>query len=368
MGELESVTTLFWHYPEDEPVKIQHRLCAEDTGPYLFFRRSKSPIQARLAQLFPLIHVPQVLLHGSPHIDNYAKTAQGFGMVDFDRAYYGPYVWDIACVLLAIALRNPETLTAPLPTAIWQVFADSYLQHFQNPTVPYRAYAPLEFIKPKAWELDSHLYVSEQRKWAKKLDKNRLSCDDPLACALYEDYLSHLATPQALQHYSISQIARAEGSFGRRRFLYLLESRASSPIMIDIKQTRNYLDSAWPHNRWYSSPCLHEGQRMIQAASIYAPDCMQLESFATLNGVEYWGRQIPIMNYKPAKLFTEADQTAFAESAASQLGRGHRLALHNTTATELQQHFETHFHKLVNVTEKIQSELLTVWKKCIKNK
>src|SRR3990167_6844325 len=174
----DAVSTLFWRYVEDDALKIQHRLREKDTGPYLFFRLSKSAIQERLAQLFPLIHVPQVLLHGSPHIDNYVKTAQSFGMVDFDRAYIGPYIWDIVCVLLAIALRNPETYASPIATPLWQVFGDSYLQHFQHPAMPYRAYAPLEFIKPKAWELDSRLYVSDQHKWAQKLDKNSLSLDD----------------------------------------------------------------------------------------------------------------------------------------------------------------------------------------------
>jgi uncharacterized protein (DUF2252 family) len=363
----DAVTTLFWHHLANEPTSIQHRLCENDIGPYLFFRRSKSAIQARLNELFPLVHVPQVLLHGSPHIDNYVKTAQGFGMVDFDRAYIGPYVWDIVCALLAIALRNPETHNSSIPTPIWQVFADSYLQHYQHPTLPYRAYAPLEFIKPKAWELDSRLYVCEQRKWAKKLDKNTLPCDDPLALALYKTYLSNLSTPHTLEHFKLKKIALATGSFGRQRFLYLLDNATQAPILIDIKQTRNYLDAAWPHNCWYSSPCSHQGERMIQAAQIYAPDCIQLESFATLNGVEYWGRQIPIMNRKPAKIFTEADQTAFAESAASQLGRGHRLALHKTTATALQQHFDSHFRKLVSITEQIQHELLVVWRKCIRN-
>lgn len=361
---------LFWHYIEDEPTSVQAKLADNETGPYLFFRRSKTPIQARLAQLFNLEKVPTVFLHGSPHIDNYAKTNYGYGIIDFDRAYIGAYVWDLVCVLLAINLRNPDTHQKPIRKAVWQVFYDNYLYHFEHPELPYRPYAPLEFLRPKKWETDIELYLNGNHKWAKKLRHAKLPLTDPIANAVLVDYKTNLPNPLLLADYQLTEIARAAGSFGRRRYLYLLQhpDKNKRPVMIDIKETRNYLDADWPHNVWYQSPCQHQGERMVKAAMLYAPDCVQLESFATVNGIQYWGREVPTLNRKPAKCFDEAEQTAFAESAGSQLGRGHRLALHNTDPKVMQKHINQHFEKFIQITEKIQQELLEIWHACIKEK
>lgn len=365
-----SPRVLFWHYIEDEPASVQAKLADDETGPYLFFRRSKTPIQARLAQLFPQENVPHVFLHGSPHIDNYAKTNYGYGIIDFDRAYIGPYVWDLVCILLAINLRNPKTHNTSIPKAIWQLFYDNYVYHFQHSELPYQPYAPLEFINLKKWETDIDLYLTGNHKWAKKLNHAELSLNDPIANAVLEDYKNNLPMPSVLEDFHLKKVARAAGSFGRRRYLYLLKHQEKNldPIMIDIKETRNYLDADWPHNRWYSSPCQHQGQRMIEAAMLYAPECVQLESYATVNGVQYWGREVPTLNRKPGKTFDEAEQAAFAESAASQLGRGHRLGLQNYDPQMMLQHIEQHFKKIIQVTEKIQIELLEVWHACIKEK
>ncbi|MFN7098675.1 MAG: phosphotransferase, partial [Gammaproteobacteria bacterium] len=208
---------LFWHYIADEPTSVQSKLKNNESGPYLFFRRSKTPIQARLAQLFPPDKIPRVFLHGSPHIDNYAKTNFGYGIIDFDRAYIGPYIWDVVCVLLAINLRNPETHTQHIPKTIWQVFYDSYLYHFQHPELPSRPYAPLEFITPKKWELNIDFYLKDKHKWAKKLYHAPLSLDDPIALAVLADYKNNLPSTSILENFEITNVARAAGSFGRRR-------------------------------------------------------------------------------------------------------------------------------------------------------
>lgn len=363
-----NVAVLFWHYTYDEPTEVQEKLADSEVGPYLFFRRSKSAIQERLAQLFPHQQVPKVFLHGSPHIDNYVKTQSGYGIVDFDRAYIGPYCWDIVCAMLAIHFRNPELHYSALPEVISQTFSQYYLQHLQHPDLPYQPYEPLEAIKPKKWELDIAQYVEGKHKWAKKLEHQQLPTDDVLANAIFQQYLHNLDDASVLAHYQIANISRAEGSFGRRRYLLLLTPTVPDydPIFIDIKETRDYLALPWPHNQWYSSPCEYQGQRMIKAAKLYAPSCVQLESFACINGIEYWGRQVPILNRKPDKVFSLADQIAFAKAAGSQLGRGHSLAVQDTSVANLEKHFNQSFDKLIEITQKMQRELMAVWKQCIK--
>lgn len=354
---------LFWHYLEDEPENIHHKLLDTKLGPYLYFRRSKTPLQAYLTQLIPHENIPRVFLHGSPHIDNYAKTTWGYGMTDFDRAYVGPYIWDIVCVLLAINLRNPETHHQALAQNIYQTFFEVYFKHFEQPDLDYLCYHPLEMRPLKPWEQDIDLYLKEQHKWAKKLYHAEISIDDTLALALLEAYKLNSADRELFTAYHLKKIARTYGSFGRRRYLYLLEhdQQPTAPIMLDIKETRNYLALDWPHNQWYTSPCEHQGERMIKAAQLYAPNSIKNESYATLNGIQYWGRQIPILNKKPAKFFRPSDQLAFAIAAASQLGRGHRLGLEENQPNKLQVHFEKNYAKLAQIIETIQIELLNHW-------
>lgn len=365
-----NIRTLFWHYLADEPHSVQSKLVDLETGPYLFFRRSKTPIQARLAQLFPAQDVPRVFLHGSPHIDNYAHMSTGYGIIDFDRAYIGPYVWDIVCSLLAINLRNPETHNGPIPKSVRHHFYETYLEHFQHPDLAYQPYAPLEKIKAKKWETDITVYLEDNHKWAKKLHHTALPLDDPIANAVLEEYKKHLSDSTLLSNHELTQAGRAAGSFGRRRYLYVLAAKdeKTAPVMLDIKETRNYLEADWPHNEWYQSPCAHQGQRMVEAARLHTPTCAPLESYATVNGIQYWGRQVPILNRKPGKIFNEANQVAFAICAASQLGRGHRLGLQATDPSVMLEHFKEHFDTLITITEKIQTELLSVWQASIRGK
>ncbi|NNM58212.1 MAG: DUF2252 family protein [Legionellales bacterium] len=368
---MESITPelLFWHYLEDEPRSIQEKLSNSELGPYLFFRRSKSAIQARLAELFPHDHVPRTLLHGSPHIDNYIKTIDGFGMIDFDRSYIGPYIWDIVCSLLAINLRNPARHHRPISSQVSEVYFECYRHHFQHPEQAYLPYEPLENIILETWETNIELYLSGHHKWAKKLNNAPVRLNDPIAKALLAAYSEHLPKPNPLKNYQLIQLARTAGSFGRRRYLCLLENQLQNaePILLDIKETKNYLQSDWPHNKWYDTPYFQQGQRMVQAAMLYAPACVQLESYATVNGLQYWGRKIPTLNRKPAKLFSKSDQIAFARSAASQLARGHRLGIQQDKPKVLLTHFEAHFARLVAISEKIQAELLAVRNDCIKS-
>lgn len=360
---------LFWHYIDEEPRSIHQKLADKEIGPYLFFRRSKTGIQARLAQLFPHDHVPKTLLHGSPHIDNYIKTTDFFGMIDFDRSYIGPYIWDIVCSLLAINLRNPARHFRPFSKEILQTYYETYRHHFQHPDLPFLPFEPLELITPKAWETDIMLYLKGHHKWAKKLHNSPILLSDPVVNALLEKYPAHLPKPNPLVNYQLIQAARTTGSFGRRRYLCLLQNKTekAEPILLDIKETKNYLQQDWPHNKWYESLWQQQGQRMIQGAMLYAPASVQLESYATVNGLQYWGRQIPILNRKPAKLFSKSDQVDFAKSAASQLGRGHCIGIYQDKPKVLLTHFEQNFEKLIEITETIQAELMVVWRSCIKN-
>ena len=364
MDERNDPNLLFWFYLADNKKNLRKKLLSPETGPYLFFRRNKTGVQALLAEYMAHDQVPQVFLHGSPHIDNYAKTEQGYGMIDFDRAYIGPYLWDLACVLLAIALRNPETYRQPLSAKIKETFIGTYEDALQHPDRPYLPYQPLELITPKRWEIDPDLYLEDKHKWAKQLHEAKLPEKDPIADALFQGYRLHLEDKALLTGYHVKQRARAAGSFGRKRYLFLLTHADKTPCLLDMKETKNYLNWDWPHLAYYHSPFQHEGERMRHAAKIYAPGLAKGESYATVNGIQYWGRTIPFLNRKPAKCFSLDDQISFAYSAASQLARGHALAVHQTDPDRLLAHLHTQWATLNKQIEAIKTALFAVWEQC----
>ena len=43
-------------------------------------------MQVRFAELVDHRKIPQILIHGNPHVANYCKTERGAAMVDFDRS------------------------------------------------------------------------------------------------------------------------------------------------------------------------------------------------------------------------------------------------------------------------------------------
>lgn len=358
-----AIQRLFWRHAGEEPLSIRHKLLDPQKGLYLYFRRIKTPIQARFAELMDHHTLPQVFLHGSPHVDNYAKTLSGAGIIDFDRAHYGPYAWDLVCLLLSVTLRETTAQLHFSRKMVGQALHEGYQQGFHFPEQGYREYTPLAHAHPKLWEQTTQSYLQANKKWAKKLRHGAISIDDPVALEILRQYFASRKESIQLNHYRVTEIAYCSGTFGRSRFLIALQpqDRSQDALLLDMKQTKDYMIRAWPHHRWYHNPFDHQGQRMIAAAQLYAPACAIGEGYATVNGVEYWGRQIPTLNRKPAKLISVAEQVDFAYAAGSQVGRGHRLSLQHITERSFMHHVENHFDEIVSVTRQIHHELLATW-------
>lgn len=357
----DAVKVLLWHLPWDEAEKHRELLLHPEKGPYFYFRRSKSPLHERLTQLVNHSKVPNVLIHGSPHIDNYAKTQFGAGMIDFDRAYRGPYLWDMVCLLIAIHLRNPDSHYCDISKNIAQTLQESYLASFNQPETPYQLYTPLENVILKPWEENMKGYAKSEKKWASQKNTFPVDVQDPFANALLQDLLSHHPQATAISSHHVSKIFYASGSFGRRRYIYLLEKNRAQPIFMDIKETKNFLASTWTYTKWYKNPYPSEGRRLFEAAKIYAPDFYQHESYASLKGIDYWGREIPSLNRKPNKIFTTEEQLAFAIAGGSQLGRGHRLSLYDISENHFINYFNQNYSNVIAVTNVLLQELMAVW-------
>ncbi len=362
----DAVKVLLWHLPWDESEKNQPKLLSPEKGPYFYFRRSKSPLHERLTQLIDYRSIPNVFIHGSAHIDNYAKTQFAAGMVDFDRAYLGPYVWDIVCVLMAIHLRNPKHFHKALNKDISEQFQQEYIHHFKHPELNYKTFAPLDKVNVKSWEENIHNYLKSGKKWAKQLSSENLSDNDPFATSLLEEFIHHHPLKDSFKNYKIKTVAFGNGSFGRKRYLYILEKKKSGPVIIDIKQTKNYSAMPWNFMKWYRNPFTTDGQRLLEACKYYAPKFAEKESYALVNGVDYWGREVPILNRKPDKLFDKDKQIAFAVSAGSQLGRGHRLSLYEIEQDDFLKQFTQLMPEVVKITNVLLEETMAMWEEYVK--
>jgi hypothetical protein len=74
-------------------------------NPFQYFRFTSRGFAARICELFSnvLPSLPTVNLHGDAHLEQFAVTSSGYGLVDFDDATAGPAVIDL--VRFGVSLR-----------------------------------------------------------------------------------------------------------------------------------------------------------------------------------------------------------------------------------------------------------------------
>ena len=65
-------------------------------------------MQRRFVELAEVHRMPTAFLHGNPHVANYAKNSKGAAMVDFDRARFGPFGYDLSRFMVSISLVRKD--------------------------------------------------------------------------------------------------------------------------------------------------------------------------------------------------------------------------------------------------------------------
>lgn len=327
-----------------------------DKAQFLFFRLIGPRLQKRLNSMFQLESVPPVFIHGNPHIDNFARTLTGAGMVDFDRSRLGPYVWDILRFLSSLHLRKDSPGKSFLSKKVLDYFFDGYHNHFDNSDLHYEIPFFIKTIIPKKHELTCMAYAEKEGKWVKRLRKNPLRKDDKKALEIFKLYLESRNEERLLRIFEISEIGTSVGSLGKTHYIYHLvptkgeESR--DHILIDIKETYTEED-----DNWFKNPTEHHGLRMIKASNLYAPGVEQRLGHCTYKNVQFWGREIPIFNTKIKDALNEIEQRDLAYCVGTQLGRGHRRSCHDSNPKKLLKHFTENWEGLVTSSEAISEEV-----------
>ena len=251
-------------------------------------------MQTRFVKLLDAAIIPQVLIHGNPHIANYCKTRRGTAMADFDRSRIGPYAYDIVRFLVSVSLCRAKPSKGLLHPIILDSFRRGYLYGSLKAEPDFEEMRELRLQEPKSWQRTTRDYVDSGKKWAKKLKQHRVKIT-ARHTAMLKLYLGHRNEMELLERYRLEACAEVRGSMGKMHHLYLLRDRKEKrdSLLFDIKEVYDEDDTQWFYN-----PFEHNGIRMNRAGEIYAPGWEQRPGRSQYGETEYWVRQIPTQQVK----------------------------------------------------------------------
>ena len=335
--------------------RILKALDDRDKAQFIFFRIIGPRLQQRLSSLLDLNEVPSVFIHGNPHIDNYAQTDTGAGLVDFDRSRLGPYVWDIVRFISSLQLRSADQSNW-LSKKVLDSFKDGYLATFENPDL----YFSTPFFVQK-WGINrsddgTREYIDNNGKWIKRMRKNPLDIKDSALNKILEKFLESRNDSQLLKIFKLKEAGSSVGSLGKVHYIYLLEpiigEEDRSPIILDIKEC--YTDE---DDEWFKNPAEHHGLRMIKASNLYAPGVEQRLGYLTYKDKQMWGRQIPIHNRKIKHMLNETEQIDLSYCIGTQLGRAHRRSCRVQKVKTIPAHFQKHYDLIMKTSKALYQEV-----------
>lgn len=346
----------FYREISSDNADIQRQMLDKHSGAHRFFRASGPLMQTRFVELASPENIPKILIHGNPHIANYCKTSRGAAMVDFDRSRVGPYAYDIVRFLVSVSLCGPDDDNDFLHPVVIDHFRRGYLYGlFANKRYEHEEMHELRTQEPRRWQMNPVDYLESKKKWAKKLFENTVDLSKKRQ-KMFDSYLESINGELDMNDYSITTCSEVPGSMGKMHYLYLLEGLTESlePVIIDIKEVYSE-----PDNEWFSNPFEHHGIRMNKAGEVYAPGWEQMPGHATHKGEQFWCRKIPIQQVKLAAPIEKIDQCDLCFSVAAELGRGHSKASQKYNAKSIYSDFSERFDMYIDVSKKIQLELLS---------
>ena len=323
----------------------------------LLFRILGPQLQTMFTELLHLKKVPRLLLHGNPHLDNYARTHNGTGLIDFDRSRIGPSLWDITRALTSIAFWSEGDRIRP-NEEVARCFFSAYEQSIVDRLIYWDPPDFLRQIRPKKFQLTPQYYIESGKKWSKKLQANLVDPSDEFYLNLYQAYLEK--QPEgSLDHWTLSEIAEVAGSMGKRHYVYLLTSELETrePILLDIKETYSEED-----NKYFHNPFDHQGERMVTASRLYSPGLEERIGFCSFDQEEYWVRQIPTFSVKVPVGLTHDQSIQLASSIGNQLGRAHRIVdeiyTDGNQKNRLIKVAQKYFERILDVSEEMNQAVI----------
>jgi hypothetical protein len=319
-------------------------------------RISHQATQARFVELYDPTHVPVAFVHGNPHLDNYVKTPRGAAMVDFDRARFGPYVYDAVRFLVSVSFRRATRDRRLLHPVVLESFRRGYL--FGASGVGTEEVVALKRKRPKKWQRTTRAYVRSNKVWAERLRRHEIEADAPRLYVMLASYLESRDELETLDTHFIEAAAVVPGSMGKHHTLLLLTPHddGDDQRLLDVKEVYDEPDDAW-----FRNPFAHNGRRMVEAGELHAPGWELRPGFATFEGTEYWCREVPTQQVKLKRPLTEVEQVDVCFAVGSQLGRAHRLSMEGVSMEAHLSDFTMRFDDVVDVAQELRRELEVAW-------
>jgi Ser/Thr protein kinase RdoA (MazF antagonist) len=105
---------------------------------YAYFRLVNRPWIDRVCQAFADVMpaLPTVRLHGDAHLEQFAVTAEAWGLDDFDDSARGPAVVDVVRSLGSVDLAARQRGWLSRRDEFFDRFFDGYRQGLSNPDFP----------------------------------------------------------------------------------------------------------------------------------------------------------------------------------------------------------------------------------------
>ena len=328
----------------------------------LLFRILGPQLQKMFTEWFDVSQVPRLLLHGNPHLDNYARTHNGAGLVDFDRSRIGPSLWDIFRALTSITFWSEDNILKP-NSEVSRCLIDAYLQGINDRLAYWETPDFLRQIRPKKYQTSPRKYLKGGKKWVKKLQNNLVDPEEAFYAELYQSFVS-TQPDNSLKYWQLTEAAEVAGSMGKKHYVYLLASlvKTREPILLDIKETYSEEDNAYFHN-----PFGHEGKRMVAASRIYSPGLEERIGYCRFQEADYWVRQIPSFSVKVPEGINHDQSLQLAFAIGLQLGRAHRIVDEIYTDAQLKEGLidsaEIHYDELLKLAEAMNEQVLLCYQK-----
>lgn len=340
-----------------QEARLDEAIKGEKKPDILLFRILGPQLQSMFSEIIDLDGVPSILLHGNPHLDNYARTYNGAGLVDFDRARIGPSLWDLLRALSSITFWSEEDQVR-IDAEVSACFFNAYIRALEDRLVYWEPPDFLRQIRPKKYQMTAERYIKSGKKWVKKLQRNQVEPDEPFYAELFQAYCQTLPE-ETLKHWKLKEVAEVPGSMGKRHYVYHLKSliKTRTPILLDIKET--YIEE---DNEIFHNPFEHQGERMVTASRLYSPGLEERIGFCSYHGEQYWVRQIPTFSAKIPVGIKQDEALQLAQAIGTQLGRGHRVVdevyHHGTQTTRLIEVVNEYRDEMIRVGSLMNQEVL----------
>ena len=352
-----------FHLSSFQLQRVVPLLARKQKSAHLIFRVLGSQFQSKYSQDPVLVSAPKAFIHGNPHLDNYVRTFNGSGMVDFDRSRMGPYCWDLIRLFSSLYLSS-KLFPALLPQKIYKITKKGYLATFNNPDILHAEPSFLHSLRPLPHELSTNDYLEAKKKWAKKLFRFSVPKDNPDIVKMLNLFLKSRNEKKLLKYFYLEKAARSPGSLGKEHILFSLapfdKEHRRDRILIDIKETYCEEDTSL-----FYSPTEHQGLRMIRASNLYAPNIEQRLGYFTFQKNHYWGREVPAFNAKIKTTLENHELEELGYCIGAQLGRAHRISLLEHPKY-LRSHLKKNFPSIQQIAVDMSKSVLKVHKKLSK--